>query len=67
MPDLDARLLAFAGAAMIVFGAMGALAGASRNRAAAGAFLGVCLGPVGILLALFLPGAAPRAYRRRPR
>lgn len=48
-------------------GLVGAAAGASRGRRRAGFLLGLLLGPLGWLLALFLPGPAYRPSGRRRR
>lgn len=50
----------------LLFGTIGRACAASRNRGRAGFWLGFLLGPLGCLLAIFLPAGAPRRFARRP-
>lgn len=46
-----------------LFALIGYWAAVARGRGAAGALLGFCLGPIGILVALFLPSNPVRPQR----
>lgn len=50
----------------VIFGMIGRACADSRNRGRAGFWLGFILGPLGCLLAMFLPAGAPRRFARRP-
>lgn len=63
--DPTLGIVAVALAVAFLFAVIGAACGASRGRTGAGAVLGLFLGPLGWLLALFLPAPPRRHYSRR--
>ena len=53
-----AYLLAFV-LSVVLFGWIGGACGVSRGRKTAGMWLGILLGPIGCIIALFLPRVEP--------
>lgn len=49
----------------LIFGVIGRACAAGRNRGRAGFWLGFLFGPLGCILAIFLPAGAPRRFARR--
>ena len=47
----------------LLFGVIGRACAAGRNRGGAGFWLGFMLGPLGCVIALFLPATPSRRYR----